>query len=597
MEVQYLIRTFRPYWRIVLAMTLLGLLAGIGVTYIKSPRYTGAVHLQILPDATEPRTVSIRMADIPQSTMLVTPQNPADAITQEAIERLESRPVHEEVIRRLHLDEPKPPRNTVDAVKRKLKKAKSIVWDILRYGMYKEPTPFQAAIETLAAAVKAQRVENSYVLEVSAQADSPELAVAIANTVAEVYLEHAQKAYEDYQKERRAFLKEQEARSAEDLARARAEFLQYSLSKGVLSSPEQIKAQVKTVDDLLRDMRENDLALQAAQIKLETIRAQRQNTNPYIETTDTSEGTTRENVTQGETQNVTGGDIRTTSSGTTTTTSRQTSTGEETVRDTGETQTSGSSTNDSAAASARETTSETTRSSDESRSSSSGTTEGENRAVSQVVTEEIHTPVRSERTSRTEGLKEVSESTRHQAVNLVYQQLQQTELELEREIQGMQALDTQLREQFRQLQGVSQELIAEDSRLAELAFNVELASKTHESRVTDLNQSILASRPVYPAYIIEPATPPRYPSGRYKFYFALAGMAIGFILSTSTVLLVDYARTSVRSPLHAETALGLPVLAMLPPSRILEMAPPRPGALPDTDVIEGRRINGPRNRK
>ena len=60
------------------------------------------------------------------------------------------------------------------------------------------------------------------------------------------------------------------------------------------------------------------------------------------------------------------------------------------------------------------------------------------------------------------------------------------------------------------------------------------------------------------------AMPPVYPASPIKIYYALAGLAMGFILALLLVLLSDYADPRVRDSESLTAALRVPVLAVVP---------------------------------
>jgi uncharacterized protein involved in exopolysaccharide biosynthesis len=85
-----------------------------------------------------------------------------------------------------------------------------------------------------------------------------------------------------------------------------------------------------------------------------------------------------------------------------------------------------------------------------------------------------------------------------------------------------------------------------------------LIAREHEEAVLAAAEEISEIR------ILHRALPPVYPDGPIKIYYAGGGLGIAFLLALGLALLVDYAEPLIRTEEETERTTGAPVLAMVP---------------------------------
>ncbi len=175
----------------IVVATLLGVVVG---NYVMYPVYESSIKILV------ERAPGFEIPFSPEQLVFKKTE-----ITQTQCELLRSRPVLEETVRRLHLDQrPLPsgsPRDTIHTWGRQIKQVycntkeglKRLVLTKLLQRSYTPPTspdPFFEAVDALREHVLAEPVPNTDLVVVVVQDREAPVAEAIADTIGEVYLEH-----------------------------------------------------------------------------------------------------------------------------------------------------------------------------------------------------------------------------------------------------------------------------------------------------------------------------------------------------------------------------------------------------------------------
>jgi uncharacterized protein involved in exopolysaccharide biosynthesis len=158
--------------------------------------------------------------------------------------------------------------------------------------------------------------------------------------------------------------------------------------------------------------------------------------------------------------------------------------------------------------------------------------------------------------------------------------LEQQAAQLAVEVQG---LETRVAEAQAQVQAQEQALrqtMGHDATLNGLAQELTVANETYRQRATAWQDAMLEeARTINQLRVIDPATPPVYPSAPIKLYWMLIGAAAGLLVATVLVFVRANTDLSLRSAEEAEGVLELPFLGnvpavvVVPPAQLSEQRP------------------------
>lgn len=193
MIVQHYLELLGLYRRLVIAATLATAAAAgafAWVNLVHTPVYVATASVTILPSEAE-LAFSRRFLSEGSGRG----DNPSDVMMQTHIEYLLSRPVAELTLARLK--EQAPPPAEEDAPEEGMLRAWAggladtlrAAYKLINTGTTAEPDPHHQAVEGIRKSLDVSLVENSYIMQIAAQAETAQAAATIANTVAEAYVQ------------------------------------------------------------------------------------------------------------------------------------------------------------------------------------------------------------------------------------------------------------------------------------------------------------------------------------------------------------------------------------------------------------------------
>ena len=173
--------------------------------------------------------------------------------TETRIELATVSPVLEEVISRLQL-------RTKDGTLLKpseLKKSKFIVSNIF-------PQPY----------VEIEQVEETDLIEIKAQSSDAEEAAIIANTLAEVYIEHNLSQMKEEYKSAKGFIENQIKLTRADYFNVLNEIKQFKLAEDTVNLETETRVAIEAMADLMKGKEDNIVNISRARAELETLKGQ-----------------------------------------------------------------------------------------------------------------------------------------------------------------------------------------------------------------------------------------------------------------------------------------------------------------------------------
>ena len=195
-EIKYLIRVLLGNWRFVVGVTLVATLCGLLATYLLPEKFQASTRILIRPKREANFAVSGKgMMDYP-----VPVSTTVENISKTFAEIMVSDGVLTKVVEKLRLHEPGP-RPHESWFVRNWKGAKDWVrdgifdlWDIAKYGVLEKKEPFWKAVDDIRAGMSAAPLTDTYIFTLTATAPQPQVATAIANTTAEMFVEYVRSA-------------------------------------------------------------------------------------------------------------------------------------------------------------------------------------------------------------------------------------------------------------------------------------------------------------------------------------------------------------------------------------------------------------------
>ncbi|TAK35114.1 MAG: hypothetical protein EPO21_07315 [Chloroflexota bacterium] len=543
MELRHYLRLISAHKLLVLVITVVAALATLAGTYVISPTYAAAARVQVLPGEQDSQSWVLRSGDQINLPMM---RDPTETFTQSTIEFITSRPVAEEVVRRLHLDKPEQPTDWIDRIRSEIRHLRNVAWDVVRYGEYKVKDPFEGAVDDVQHALKGKLVKSTYMFELVAKAKKPDLAARLANTAVDIALEQGTQISRQNSQEQRTYLEGQLQRQLDTLRAAQKDINDFRQSDGILNDAEQVTALVQsryaTQDQY--DRTTSDLA--QAEARLAEVKQQLADTPSEVTAaTETTDSSTSQDQEQKGTSIIGASTI------TTTVTNSGSQDGDTTL-----------STSDPGANSKS-----TTKGSSSSRSEST-------QSVPSSTTETTQTGSNSTR---------ATSNSRTTTPNPIYQNLLQTRLDQERQIQSLKVAQAQLSDSLQAKDREIADWIQRDVKLSDLRREETLAKEAYVRIKTAVTEAmVFAARPTQQMRIMEQAVPPLYPSQPLRGIYVLGALAAGLLVGVTLSLFIEYYKMAIHTAVQAQEVLDLPVLVRVP-----KLGKKRPESKPDADEEDG----------
>lgn len=508
------LRIAQRYWAAIVCISALGAVIAFGASYLVSPSYSSIT--RVLVRARDTRFLSSTGQDLSQQPVVVD-STLTKALTQTNSALIKSRPVAIHVVQELSLDQPRPEdESLVGQARAMLKRTYKTVLAYAQYGFYAEPSAYEGAIAQVQNNIEATPIKDSYLVEIKAHAEQPELAASIANVATRAYMTERQGEFQQDASRYRDFLKGEAEQAQARVSDAEQAIRRYKEEKSITDISEQIRLNAGS-QDAARQLLENTDAsiadaqsrqaalkqalsgLNATESSTTSVRARNTTDAPLSTTTtitqETTPSITTQETTPSSTTQVTDPNTTTTATGRSQTTTRN-----EPVTTT--TTVAGSKSTTSVPASTTTTRNETT-------TTQSSTTENV----------EDHSSV---------------------APNKVYQEVQSSILALDGELAGLQKKRDAL---AAALDGRAQDaakLPEVQARLADLQLQATAATNAYMGvRAAYESAVVNDARGTEEVTLVDQAVPPVYPDKPVRYLFVAVGLLAGIVAGTAVALFFD----------------------------------------------------------
>jgi uncharacterized protein involved in exopolysaccharide biosynthesis len=582
----------RRHWRTLLVGPLLAACVALAATFLVAPRYDGVATVQLIPDSFEPRTVTLRSEDGPDTVALGL-ANPTELLAQGVIENLGSRPVAEAIVDELALDQlPEP--TGFNALKAQVRAWIGDALTLMRYGYVVRVSKREAMIGAIQGAVEAELVRGSYYMHISTTWSNPEAAADISNAAVRALTAHTRRVASESAAEQSRFLEQRVAEARANMNQARAAMVQYSQLHGVVGG-ESLRLALDQLERAREDLRRNSLATLEASRQLAEVQRQLGITTPTVTSSTAEEG---QSVQQPATNDVTGlnplflgmhervseleqevaalevrggmtlDQLRAANEADLATARRRLEIAQGQQKQ-------------SLSALVKDQVRETVLTLEQevaALQARGSLSERELRAANEAALYEARrrldiarqqlagaNPV-SVTTDRTAGGGGYSSGvSRQTAPNPVYQSLQEQGMRLEQQLTSLRAQRPELEAAAAGREQEMRNLAANDGELAALAQDLALAGDLYNRRTTQWYDALLEeNRPVSQVRLVDPAVAPLYPRQPVKVLWTLIGAAAGLAAAVVLVFVRHATDISLRTARETADALGLDLLAVVP---------------------------------
>ncbi len=258
MEILEFIQILSRYKRMIALLCLSAAVNAVLITYVLSEKYLSTALVLVRPQEEIDINASMRTKEamsfpIPQVI-------PFEAMANTFGEVIRSRAVASRVVTLLQLDKPTPEEKWWNRFKNKVKDYLYDAWTFLKFGRLEEVDPFTEAEEMIQKSIAVQPTKDTYVFEISFVAKNPDVAAAVVNTAAEVFVEYNRDLYQAEARTAREFIEEQLRDSELALEAARAPLREFKESNEIVSIDQEVTEKISSLADFessLEDTRKN----------------------------------------------------------------------------------------------------------------------------------------------------------------------------------------------------------------------------------------------------------------------------------------------------------------------------------------------------
>ena len=267
MELLELLKIIGKYRAIIMVLVASSVLFTVALTYVVEERFESSALVLVRPQ--ERLSFSGPQGDKETLDFPIPRVVPFEAMTKTVAEVIRSRTVAAEIVTRLGLDKP-----SVETVwwkiwKRKIKGFFADVWTYLKYGRVEPSDPRAEATELVQKLITVEPTKDTYVFEIKFLAKLPEVAAAVVNTAADVFVQYNLDMSHKESGATREFIEAQVQTSAAAVAAARAALKNYQESHAIVELDKEVENSVNAVAALAleRDKVERDAVSTKARVE------------------------------------------------------------------------------------------------------------------------------------------------------------------------------------------------------------------------------------------------------------------------------------------------------------------------------------------
>jgi uncharacterized protein involved in exopolysaccharide biosynthesis len=267
-------------------VSLLAAVVAYAGSYLFSPSYSATT--KVLVRAREARFLTSSGQDLSRQPGVID-SSLAKSLGQTNAGLVTSRDVAERVVHDLGLDRPRAEDTSIlGAIRSAMKKAYSIVKAIVAHGFYTEPSsPLEAAVIDVQNQLHATPIKDSYLIEIKASADNPNLAAGIADAAASAIVSVNKDRFEKDANTYRDFLQAQVVRARTDVLAADEAIRAYKDANGITLVAEQLRLSASSQEAIRQALHQTEVDLDGATARQSAIERSLANVSSTESTTTT----------------------------------------------------------------------------------------------------------------------------------------------------------------------------------------------------------------------------------------------------------------------------------------------------------------------
>lgn len=269
----------KRYWRIILLTAVLASAAAFAASFLVTPTYSASS--RVLVRAREARFLTSTGQDLsarPGALEIISPKS----LSQTLSGLVTSRPVAEQAVRELRLDQRRQDDSLLSQVRSGFKRVSQMALAYLQHGYYAEPDPFEGAVVGLQRNLEATPIKDSYLIEIKSRANDAQLAAAIADAATRAFVQETRASFQQNASNYRQFLADETDRAAAQVRAAEETVRQYKERNGISDLPEAVKLSTGSEESLRQQLREAEAELN----KLEARQTASQETLAHLSPTE-----------------------------------------------------------------------------------------------------------------------------------------------------------------------------------------------------------------------------------------------------------------------------------------------------------------------
>ncbi|NIM99451.1 MAG: polysaccharide biosynthesis tyrosine autokinase [candidate division Zixibacteria bacterium] len=251
MEFRQFLRIIFRYKSMIVLMCLSAMLTATLLTYIMSERYRSSTKVLIRPQKSiefVPKREEILNFPVSYYT-------PIETASKTYTEIIKSRIIAERVVTLLGLDRMKEEEGA--GLRYIWKKAKKRIkdfvikgWTLVKYGRIKKEDVFSRAVTKVQTGLSVKPTKETYLFELQAEAGSPQLASAVANAAAEVFLEYLREMKALEKDKEKKLSRDKMIRSKQELEDVRTALVEFKESQGIAALQKEVELELESVSEL-----------------------------------------------------------------------------------------------------------------------------------------------------------------------------------------------------------------------------------------------------------------------------------------------------------------------------------------------------------
>jgi uncharacterized protein involved in exopolysaccharide biosynthesis len=289
MEVIAVWDVLRRHVVLIVALLIVTTLAGYGISFVTlliPERYEASATVLVRPHRPikiEPNNSGREFLDFPVGQTPV-----VEAASKTYIQIIQSPALVGQVVSELRLDE-KSPRKKIESDNILIKiyaSLKDFYYDVepylkdalafVKYGRVLKEDPFTKAVNDVGKGLVLKSYEDTYVFEIRFGAEEPELAAAVANTTARLFIEFIEKMRSSEAKDAAGRLRSELEQSRQRLVATRESLHDYKVAHGVFLYQSEYEAKLKVISDLTVELAKLDESLAAGTFDARTYAKRRE---------------------------------------------------------------------------------------------------------------------------------------------------------------------------------------------------------------------------------------------------------------------------------------------------------------------------------